>query len=335
MTVTAVVVTWNSADVLEGLLGSLRSGFEGVGEWRLIVVDNDSADETVAIAERWFGEIEGRVVRTGRNAGYAAGVNAALAVDAPHEHPADATLILNPDIRLGPGCVRWMLDVLEAGARPPSGIVVPRILDADGGLYHSLRREPSLSRALGEALLGRRAEHFRRLGETVGDEAAYQDTTTADWATGAAMLISAECLARCGPWDESFFLYSEETEYALRARDHGFVTRLAPAAEVTHLGGESKASGTLWALLTVNRVRLYRRRHAWPATALFWAAVVLRELPRAALGRSTSRSALAGLLGLRRVAPRGHDRAQPDSEAEERDRRRLPARGEPVHRQPR
>jgi GT2 family glycosyltransferase len=304
VTVSAIVVTWNSAAVLDGLLHSLRPGFEGV-EWRITIVDNASTDETVAVAERWLGrhgdEVAGRVLRTGRNAGYAAAINAALARDEVSAAP-DATLVLNPDIRLAPGCVRRMLEVLEAGARPPSGIVVPRIRDAHGNLYRSLRREPSLPRALGEALLGRRARRIGWLSETIGDDAAYQDTTTVDWATGAVMLIGEACLAACGAWDESFFLYSEETEFALRARDRGFATRLAPAAEATHLGGESKTSGRLWALLTVNRVRLYRMRHAWPKTALFWAAVLLREIPRAALGRSPSRSAVAALLRLRPVA---------------------------------
>jgi GT2 family glycosyltransferase len=305
VTVTTVVVTWNSAGVLEGLLSSLRSGFAGVADWRLTVVDNASDDETVGIAERWLREqtddVDGLVLQTGRNAGYAAAINAALALDDRHPRPAEAALILNPDIRLAPDCVRHMLNVLDADTMPPSGIIVPRIHDANGRLYRSLRREPSFSRALGEALLGRHAAHFPHLGETVGDEAEYQTTTTADWATGAVMLISAACRTQCGPWDESFFLYSEETDYALRARDKGFATRLAPQAEAIHLGGESKTSGRLWALLTVNRVRLYRRRHTWPATALFWTAVLLRELPRAALGRAPSRTALAALLGLRPV----------------------------------
>jgi N-acetylglucosaminyl-diphospho-decaprenol L-rhamnosyltransferase len=62
--------------------------------------------------------------------------------------------------------------------------------------------------------------------------------------------------ARCR--DESFFLYSEETDFALRAGDLGFETAFVPNAKVTHLGGESRVSPALWSLLTVNRVRLYR-----------------------------------------------------------------------------
>ncbi|MCZ7627704.1 MAG: glycosyltransferase [Microthrixaceae bacterium] len=65
----------------------------------------------------------------------------------------------------------------------------------------------------------------------------YARERDADWATGAAMLISAECLAAVGPWDESFFLYSEETDYCLRARDRGFKLRYSPKATATHIGG--------------------------------------------------------------------------------------------------
>jgi N-acetylglucosaminyl-diphospho-decaprenol L-rhamnosyltransferase len=114
-------------------------------------------------------------------------------------------------------------------------------------------------------------------------------------------MISAECQDACGPWDESFFLYSEETEFALRARDRGFRTCLTPGAEAVHLGGESGVSAQLWTLLTINRVRLYRRRHHLPAAAAYWTATLLRELPRAALGKRRSRSAAAGLLSPSRL----------------------------------
>lgn len=307
VSVAVIVVCWNSADVLDGLLDSLPAGLNGL-DWRLTVVDNASADETTAIAELWLagqaGRVNGRVLQTGRNAGYAAAINAASAHTPADAPPADATLILNPDIRLEPDCVRRLAAAL-LDTRAPTGIAVPRIRDAHGALYRSLRREPTLARALGEALLGRHAGRFRRLGETVADDAAYQGPTVADWATGAIMLIGRECLEACGAWDESFFLYSEETEFALRARDRGHPLRLAPGAEATHLGGESRTSGDLWALLTVNRVRLYRRRHGSVTTALFWAVVLLRELTRAALGRAPSRSAVGALLRLRAV-PRPH-----------------------------
>jgi len=167
----------------------------------------------------------------------------------------------------------------------------------DGTPAKSLRRTPTVLRALGEAVLGERAGRYPSLGETVVDPAAYRRRGVTDWATGAAMLISADCARACGPWDESFFLYSEETDFALRAGDLGFATAFVPGAEVTHLGGESRVSPALWSLLVVNRVRLYRKRHSAAATAAFWAAVFLRESSRAMLGHRRSRRAVGALLG--------------------------------------
>jgi GT2 family glycosyltransferase len=287
--IAAIVVTWNSAAVLPRLLASVDAGM-GALDHQLIIADNASADGTVEVARRLAPRC--LVVQTGRNAGYAAAINAGL--DAAVAY--DAVLVLNPDIRLEPNCVAAMYAHLD---RAGTGIVVPRIRNDDGTLARSLRREPTVLRALGEAVLGERAGSFAALGETVADPAAYERPGTVDWATGAIMLVSAACQRACGPWDESFFLYSEETEFALRARDHGYVTRYAPDATATHKGGDSAVSPRLWSLLTVNRVRLYRQRHSRPATALYWAAVLLREASRAALGHPRARQATAALLDRR------------------------------------
>ncbi|MFF4434302.1 glycosyltransferase [Streptomyces sp. NPDC001513] len=294
--VAVVVVTWNSAAVLPEFLASLPEGMAGL-DWRLVVADNDSADDTVDL----IGSLlpEATVVQTGRNAGYAAGVNAALGAAAAWEGGFRAALVCNPDVRMRRGCAALLLDALGAPAHGGGrvGISVPLLYEEDGRtLLHSLRRESRVTRALGEAVMGnRRAGRFPRWSELVTDPAAYERATVADWATGALMALSRECLDACGAWDESFFLYSEETEYCLRARDRGYVTRLEPAASATHLGGDSQVSPRLWTLLTLNRVRLYGRRHGAAATAAFRAAVLLRESSRAVLGRPASLAAARAL----------------------------------------
>jgi glycosyltransferase involved in cell wall biosynthesis len=150
-------------------------------------------------------------------------------------------------------------------------------------------------RALGQALLGERAGHIPLIGETVTRGGSYIHPVAADWATGAAMLISRQCLEAVGGWDESYFLYSEETDFALRARDAGFALRLAPDAGAVHLGGESESSPDLWSMLTVNRVRLYRRRHG--RAAVFAGAVALGEAIRSfGTDAARHRAALRALL---------------------------------------
>ncbi|MEU4424419.1 glycosyltransferase family 2 protein [Actinoplanes sp. NPDC024001] len=291
-TVAVVVVTYNSERLLPDLIASLGPGLEGVN-WHLTVADNASADDSVGAVRRLAPTAT--VVEMGRNAGYAAGINAAVAKAGPFT----AVLVLNPDVRLTPGCVRTLLGVLRTEG---TGIAVPLLVDGDGRLIHTMRRDPAVRRVLGDALLGAvRAGRYPALGEMVTDERRYGAETVTDWAEGSTVLFSAECWERVGPWDESFFLYSEETDFALRARDAGLVTRFTPAARAVHLEGDSKVSPGLWTVLTLNKVRLYGRRHGRVAATAFWAALLLREASRAALGKAPSRMAARALLSPARL----------------------------------
>jgi N-acetylglucosaminyl-diphospho-decaprenol L-rhamnosyltransferase len=283
---TLAVVTWNAADHLPGLFASLPGALDGVPAWELVVADNNSSDGTLHLVTELAPAA--RVVQLGRNAGYAAGINAALAAASPS---SKAVLILNPDVRLLEGSVSQLIDALRV---PGTGITVPRILDPKGRLQHSLRRDPTVLRALGEACLGgRRAGWLSSLGEVVVDPRQYERPGVADWATGAVMLVSRECRDAVGPWDESFFLYSEETDYAWRARRQGFSLRYVPGAVAVHAEG---LNDQRWPILTVNRVRLFTRRHGRLRGAAFRLAVILNEGLRALLGRAKHRSALRALL---------------------------------------
>lgn len=288
--VAVVVVTYDSADVVPGLLASLPAGLGDV-EHTVVVVDNGSRDDTVEVVGRLAPEAV--VVATGRNGGYAAGINAGSA----RVPQATAVLVLNPDVRLAPGCVPELLAALP---RTGAGIVVPRLDDAHGELIASRRREPTLRRALADALLGaERAGRIGDLGEVVTDVSAYAVEGPTDWAEGSTLLISGRCRDAVGPWDESYFLYSEETDFALRARDAGFATWFVPTAHAVHLEGGSAGNPGLWRLLVANRLRLYSRRHGRVATGAFWLVLVGREGSRALLGKHTSRAALRGLLSPR------------------------------------
>lgn len=302
--VAVVVVSFNSSDVLPGLIASLPDGLRGLS-WHLVLADNDSHDESIALVAESMPDAT--IVSMGRNAGYAAGINAAVRA-APSFR---AVLALNPDVRLHPGTGAGLLAELD---RSGVGIVVPRLLDGDGNLIYSLRRRPTLLRALGDMVVGAdRAGRIPILGEVVTDPRRYDHAQDTDWAEGSTMLISRECWDRSGPWDESFFLYSEETDFALRAQDDGFITRYLPSETATHLEGSSGISPGLWRLLVTNRVRLYRRRHGPMATAAFWLLTLAREGSRAVLGRPTNRAATAALLDPRTLGekPGPHSVAWP------------------------
>lgn len=279
--VAIIVVTHDSAGVLPGLAASLPAGLAGLagpealesGAARVVVVDNASTDATVDVVGRVLPAAD--LVLTGRNAGYAAGINAGLQRVGPDE----TVVVLNPDLALHPGCIARLLEGLEDET---VGVAVPTMRTPAGGLARSLRREPSAPRAWAEALLGGRRAAGLGLGEVVADPLAYEHAHDVDWATGAAMAISPAARAAVGAWDESFFLYSEEVDWCRRVRAAGLRVRFVPAAVVTHRGGAYGADPGLWRILVANRVRDHARHHGRLSHASHRAALMTGEVLRSA-----------------------------------------------------
>jgi N-acetylglucosaminyl-diphospho-decaprenol L-rhamnosyltransferase len=266
-----MVVTFNSGRDIEGLLDSRALAAPGKALWT-IVVDNASLDDT-RIRASAYGDVT--VINAGENLGYAGGINLGRAA-VPNGCPI---LVVNPDVRLGDGCITRLLDALEDRS---VGVAVPMIIDEDGSTYPSLHREPSILRALGDAALGSRLPGRPSwLSETLLERDSYSAAVDVDWASGAALMISPACDAAVGEWDaDIFFLYSEETDFAVRARNAGLVVRYVPDARVQHRGGGSGSSAALSALMAVNRIRYVRKHHGRLWSAFYRGIVAAHELVR-------------------------------------------------------
>lgn len=267
----AVVVTYNSEDHVAALLDSIGPAL-GELSGSVVVVDNGSTDRTLEILDA---RIDCTVVRS-TNVGYAAGMNRAVAASPQ----ARAVLILNPDATLDPDAVPRMLAVLD---KPGVGIVAPRVREDDGSLSPTLRRRPTFGRVGGLSFTG-----WPRFTERIEDPREYDAEHDVDWAVGAILLVDAELYATLGGMDESFFLYSEETDLSLRAKDAGWSTRYTPDAGALHVGGGSGESATTHMMKILNRVRIYRRLTGPVRGWLYlWASVAV-EIRRALLGRRES-----------------------------------------------
>lgn len=270
-----VIVTHNSASVIADCLDTLDRALAAVqadGAHRVIVADNASTDATIDLVGGHPRVDE--IVELGGNFGYAAGVNAGLA----SAGDVESVLILNPDVRLESQSVAALRRELRTSG---VGIAVPKVRDRQGGVEPSLRRESSVLRALGEALVGgHRAGRYAAFGEMVTRREVYEIRGAPTWASGCAMLISSECARSVGAWDESFFHGAEEAEFCLRARDNGWSVGYTPDAEVVHLGGSSEVSPILRSIMVANRLELYRRRNGVLRASIFRAALVLNETVR-------------------------------------------------------
>ncbi|MGP5071871.1 WecB/TagA/CpsF family glycosyltransferase [Arthrobacter rhombi] len=268
--VVVYIVTYNSESSLAPLMTSLRREAKTL-RLRVIVADNDSADGTLHELRSYP---DAYTLSTGGNLGYASGINAAHRVSGDTR----AVLVLNPDLEVMPGSITALHRRLVATG---AGLVVPKLLETDGSIYESLRREPTVTTAFGDALFG--AKWPTRpgwLAETDYASETYQHAHRIDWASGAALMVRSDLAKRLGDWDERFFLYSEEVDYFRRARETGETAWYEPASTMVHHGGGSGTSASLNALLAVNRVRYVRKYHDARYARWFRNGVALTELLR-------------------------------------------------------
>jgi len=267
-----VTVTYNSAASVVQMLDSLPAARGGLS-MRCVLVDNASTDDTVVVVGN---RRDVTVLASTENLGYSGAINLARR----QAGPCSSLLVVNPDVVLEPGAIERLY---EAFHEPDVGIAVPMLLDREGNTYLTMRRDPSITRSLGDAVLGARlAGRPGWLSEPVRELSAYEQPRDVAWAGGAVTLVSSACDSAVGDWDSSlFFLYAEETDYAIRARRAGYRVRYVPSARVRHDEGGSGRNAQLLALLSVNRVRCYEKHHRGPGTGLFRAVVALGHLLRA------------------------------------------------------
>jgi N-acetylglucosaminyl-diphospho-decaprenol L-rhamnosyltransferase len=277
--IAAVVVTFNSQQHIANLLDSIPAAMGNLTH-SVVVVDNGSTDRTLEVLDA---RTDCFVVRS-RNDGYAAGMNRAVR----SSPDTSAFLILNPDATLDPLAVPTMLEVLR---RRGTGVVAPRVRESDGSLSPTLRRGPTIGRVGGLSFTG-----WAAFTERIENPHEYETEHEVEWAVGAILLVDATCYRSLGGMDESYFLYSEETDFSLRAKDAGWATIYTPAAGAIHIGGGSGESATTHVMKILNRVRLYRRRRGAALASIYFGLTVLTEMRRAILGHDKSWPTLRALL---------------------------------------
>ncbi len=221
--VDVIIVAHNSGLLLSEAVASAVSE---VGEDRVIVVDAESTDGSVAAASARFPQTRVLAVP---NAGFSAGNNRGIeAACAPY------VLLLNPDAALEPGAVDVLVAAMEA--EPDAGIVGPAVrtpgADVQAG---SFGRFPSVRVRLGQAC---RRARLRLTGRADVPELPTRRAAV-DWVTGAAMLVRRAAIEDAGPMDEAFFLYYEDIEWCHRMWDRGWRVLIEPAANAVHHLGQS------------------------------------------------------------------------------------------------
>lgn len=257
--VAAVVVSYNVRELLIACVASLEAARESGELDDIVVVDSASADGSAAAVRAAFPTV--RVVDA-ENAGYGAAVNVGIS-----QTSARYVLALNPDTIVPAGTVGTLARFLDE--HPWVGIAGPRLRYPDGREQPSRRRFPTRFTPVFESTtLHRRwpenplARRYHMSGEPDSTE------QLVDWIVGACMLIRRQAVDRCGGFDASFFMYSEEVELCWRFRRHGWRVAWLPAVEVIHHESASAVQDLprRQVRFDASRVRLASRMYG-PATA--------------------------------------------------------------------
>jgi glycosyltransferase involved in cell wall biosynthesis/GT2 family glycosyltransferase len=226
-----LVVAYGEPDGLDECLATLG------GEFPVTVVDNSSLPATREVAERHGAQY----VDAGANVGFAAGVNLGLAAIASSSHAQQDVLLLNPDARIAPDDVRQMHAVAHSAPRI-AAVGATQTDPATGAPVRVWWPFPTPAGAWIEAI------GFGSLRRSHG------------FAIGSALLLRRDALELLGGLDERFFLYSEETDWQLRARRLGWDIRVA-RVNATHEGGGTGGDPRVREAHFYASAELYIRKH--------------------------------------------------------------------------
>jgi GT2 family glycosyltransferase len=267
--VAVVIVDYNAGGFLTRCVGSVLAAAGGLA-LDVVVVDNASTDGSARAAAAAYPEI--RLIETGENRGFAAGVNVGIRATA-----APLVFVLNPDAEVSAGSLAAFAEV--ASEHPRVGAIGPLVRNPDGTIYSTGRVVPSLGTAVAHAFLGPFLPGNRWSRSYRMEDWDRVSAREVDWISGSAMLLRREALDRVGLLDERFFLYAEDVDLFTRLRNAGWSILFTPELEVTHEGGVSTGRSRQMHIEHSRSVYKYFAKHharGWRRALLPLAWIVLR-----------------------------------------------------------
>lgn len=158
-----------------------------------------------------------KIIKNEQPKGFAANHNTAFKVSV-----GKYFCVLNPDIRLTTNPFNQLMSQL---AKLKVGMIAPAIVDMDGNIEDSVRKFPTITRLLKRLLVGKHDSY-------IGFED--KDIFYPDWVAGMFMLFDREAYEKINGFDESFFLYYEDTDICARLWKNNLPLAVLPQIRVIH-----------------------------------------------------------------------------------------------------
>ena len=232
MTISVIIVNWNSKDYLRAALRSLDLSSRA-GELEVIVVDGASFDGCGEMLKAEFPSVH--FIQSPDNIGFGRCNNLGSKVAS-----GKYLLLLNPDTELVPGALDELLN--QFPQLPNAGLVGPRLLNADRSLQTScVQAFPTpINQALDSDWLRSKLPRSKLWGVDAAFRAEKPEPVEA--VSGACMLISADVFAKVGGFSPSYFMYGEDMDLCAKVHQLGLCVYHVPRSEVVHYGGGSSSA---------------------------------------------------------------------------------------------
>lgn len=257
-----LVSTDRHASFLGPCLESLPAACESVA-YRILVVDNDGEGATSRVAQAYAGRLPIQVIHQSRPRGFAANVNTALQfVGEPF------VLLLNVDTELPPGSVAQALKRLQSF--PDAGALSVRLIGPGGQPESSARAYPTPLQLFWEQSgLARLFPRSRVFGRSRLYYVEQKHVLEVDWSSGAFLLLRTEAVQQIGGLDESFFLYSEDTDLCFRLRQAGWKIVFDPSVTVFHWKDPLRVANRRFTFVQTHRSLIrFWQKHGTTGTVL-------------------------------------------------------------------
>jgi GT2 family glycosyltransferase len=214
------------------------------------LIDNASSDDSLELVKREYPLV--KIIANQENVGFSRANNQGI-----RQCQAEFIALLNPDAVVQPFAIKRLVDFLNT--HPETGIVGPRLLNADGTPQGSCYPFPTLTRELWRLLHLDKIHSFGSYNQSNWDLTRPQEV---DSIQGACMLIRREVFDQIGLLDEDYFMYTEEIDFCYRAKKAGWKIVWLPTAEVIHYGGQSTRQAATSMFLQLYRSKLlFFRKH--------------------------------------------------------------------------
>jgi GT2 family glycosyltransferase len=223
MTVSVIIVNFNGLTYTRQCLDSLYR-FHASENIEVIVVDNNSTDGSQQELPLQYPSV--RCILLSENSGFGPANNVGA-----RSASGDVLFFVNNDTIFTSSIIDTLASELKAGQH--TGIVAPRLSNADGSFQLSYGRFPTIGNERETKRLSLNAE-----SEVKGKERE-EETQLQDWVTGAALMIKKSVFLQIGGFDERYFMYFEDIDLCRTVKRFGFDCRYVPSMSMIHLGGKS------------------------------------------------------------------------------------------------